>query len=187
MNATNISQSEQTQPATERSWRQFLRFSLAVGITFVVEIDRVAELANIPCDRVVPIPHLPPAVTGVYNWRGEILWIVDLAVLLDIAVPLSSQRTLLPLVIIGDEAKNPQSRKTSAFDGQSTLTIGAIVSEIAEIEWIDPARILSPLPESLSSNLSSWVRGWVEASAGEIWLVLDDRSIFELAGLNAEL
>ena len=48
----------------------------------LIEIELVTELVNILVDRVVPMPHLPPAVMGVYNWRGEILWIVDLAMLL---------------------------------------------------------------------------------------------------------
>jgi positive phototaxis protein PixI len=136
---------------------------------------------------VVPIPHLPPAVKGIYNWRGDILWIVDLSALLGIASPLPNQPTLLPIVIMGDEPKHPQNRKVSAFDSQSAQTIGAIVSEIFEIEWIDLAQIQSPLPESLSSSLSQWVCGWVEANAGEIWLVLDGKAIFELANMSADV
>ena len=45
--------------------QQFLRFQLQPGVMALMEIDLVTELVNIPNDRIVPMPHLPPAVMGI--------------------------------------------------------------------------------------------------------------------------
>ncbi|HEY9652883.1 MAG TPA: chemotaxis protein CheW, partial [Coleofasciculaceae cyanobacterium] len=57
---------------------QFLRFHLLPNTTALLPIEQLTEVLTISRDQVVPIFHMPPWVMGVYNWRGEILWILDL-------------------------------------------------------------------------------------------------------------
>jgi positive phototaxis protein PixI len=83
-----------------RTDRQFLRFQVYPNLMALIEIEVVTELLNILIDRVVPMPHLPPAVMGVYNWRGEILWIVDLAMLLGTVSSSRRYRSLQPTIIL---------------------------------------------------------------------------------------
>ena len=90
---------DRTQIPIESPRQQFLRFQLQPSVpdrvaplSWSIEIDRVTELVNLPIDRVVPMPQLPPAVMGVYNWRGEILWIIDLATFLGVNDPTAPRR-----------------------------------------------------------------------------------------------
>jgi positive phototaxis protein PixI len=166
--------------------QQFLRFSLASGMTLLVEIDRVVELISIPIERVVPMPHLPSAVKGVYNWRGEILWIVDLSGLLGVAAPPQSYRSLQPTIVMGERATVERSFTVSA-DRDRTQAIGFIVKEIAEIEYYDAERIRSPLPDWIDPNLAKWLRGWWESTSGEIFLILDVSAIFDRADIHTDL
>ncbi len=57
---------------------QFLRFHLVPDTTLMLSITQLTEVLTIPVGQIIPIPHMPAWVMGVYNWRGEILWMVDL-------------------------------------------------------------------------------------------------------------
>jgi positive phototaxis protein PixI len=166
--------------------QQFLRFSLSSGMSLLVEIDRVVELISIPIERVVPMPHLPPAVKGVYNWRGEILWIVDLSELLGSAATPQSYRNLQPTIVMSDRATEERGFAAAEQD-RSQATIGFIVGEIAEIEYYDAARIQSPLPDWIDPDLAKWLRGWWESTSGEIFLILDVPAIFDRADIHTDL
>jgi positive phototaxis protein PixI len=169
--------------AEDRQTRyQFLKFYLQSNVPVLIAIhhgagsinERVTELMNIPIDRVVPIPHLPSSVMGVYNWRGEILWIADLARLLD----LNSQtpqptRILQPTIVISNTAPSGSAK-----------TIGLVVDAIADIEWYAPhlAPHQPPLPA-----LSPWLKGYWRSISGEILAELDAPALLDRAELHADL
>ncbi len=144
----------------------------------LMEIDLVTELVNIPIDRVVPMPHLPPAVMGVYNWRGEILWIVDLARLLGVKAALQQMRSLQPTIMLTNGMKNGD---------RDQKIIGLVVDEIAEIEWFDLDLIQSPVPTNIYPEVSSCVSGLLVSATGENFLVLDGKSIFRQSDVHATL
>jgi len=58
--------------------QQFIQLALATETPLLLSVLNLVEILTIPTNQVVPIFHLPAWVMGVYNWRGEILWIVDL-------------------------------------------------------------------------------------------------------------
>lgn len=174
------------EPAA-RTQQQFLRFSIQPGLMALIEIDRVMELVNIPISRVVPMPHLPPAVRGVYNWRGDILWIVDLAVLLSGGQEVSRKyRSLQPIVILSSTAAVDRDLTSvpTTIDYQADTAIGAIVEEIVEIEWCDLGLISSNLPANLDPELAKWMRGIWESPTGENFLVLDAAAILDRADIQ---
>lgn len=178
--------------------RQFLRFLLSPDLTALIEIDdrpiggdalrhdgqrrhqRVTELVNIQIDRVVPMPHLPPAVMGVYNWRGEILWIVDLAMLLGTVVGTRRYRSLQPTIMLASTTTNGSP---AAIEQEQT--IGLVVDEIAEIEWYQPD-LIRPHPDRVTPALSTWVRGVWESAQGN-FLVVDGQAIFDRADFDADV
>lgn len=154
--------------------QQFLRFQLqpssphqVAPLCWSIEIDRVTELVNLVIDRVVPMPQLPPAVMGVYNWRGEILWIIDLATLLGVIDPAPPRRhrRLQPTMIINSSASN-------SLASEQQQLIGLMVDEILEIEWCDQDLIKSDLPVNIDPKLSKWVAGSWQSIAGEILPIL---------------
>jgi positive phototaxis protein PixI len=160
------------------TYQQFLRFQLQPNLMALIEIELVTELVNILVDRVVPMPHLPPAVMGVYNWRGEILWIVDLAILLGGGGSPRRYRSLQPTMILsGDLQSEDRQRKT----------IGFIVDEIAELELCNLDLIESPLPDNIYSEFSSWAKGLWASATGESFLVLDGNTILDRANFHADI
>jgi positive phototaxis protein PixI len=170
-------------PLEDRSTRhQFLKFYLQSNLPVVIAIhqgersahERVTELMNISIDRVVPMPHLPSAVMGVYNWRGEILWIADLARLLQLKPQTPSRtRILQPTIVISNTAT------TGALK-----TIGLVVDTIADIEWYEP-HLTPHLPHYLT--LSPWLKGYWRSISGEILPELDAQALLDCAELHADL
>ncbi len=63
--------------------KKFLSFVLTKDIHAMLPTEQVAEILNLPPDQIAPIPDMPPAVLGICNWRGGILWLLDLAQILD--------------------------------------------------------------------------------------------------------
>jgi positive phototaxis protein PixI len=179
--------------------QQYLKFLLQPGLMAVIEIERVTELIDLPLDRVVPMPHLPPAVKGIYNWRGEILWIVDLAMLLGVGSDRPPRyRRVQPTIIIGcaDDrvGSSPPSYgsarylpATATMERRQVKTIGVLVDEIVEIEWCQIELIRSVLPDRLHPELGTGVLGMWESTQGENFLVLDGRAILDRADLHADV
>jgi positive phototaxis protein PixI len=169
-------------PEDRQNRYQFLKFYLQSNLPVVIAIqqgegsanERVTELMNIPIDRVVAMPHLPSAVMGVYNWRGEILWIADLATLLELN-PQTPHRTkiLQPTIVISNVAPTGEAK-----------TIGLVVDTIADIEWYEP-HLLPPLPHH--PRLSSWLKGYWRSTTGEILPELDVQALLDRAELHADL
>ena len=57
---------------------QFLRFRLEPDTKVMLPIGQITEVLKIAIGNIVPIPEMPAWIMGVYNWRGEILWMLDL-------------------------------------------------------------------------------------------------------------
>ena len=158
--------------------QQFLRFQIQSHLMALMEIDLVTELVNIPIDRIVPMPHLPAAVMGIYNWRGEILWIVNLATLIGANRPGGRSRSLQPTIILANGV-TPEDRLQT--------TVGLVVDELDEIEWFDLDSIQSPVPAHIYPEFSKWAKGlWVSAT-GENFLRLDGQKIFAGTNFNADV
>jgi positive phototaxis protein PixI len=150
--------------------QQFLQFQLQANLMAAIELDLVTELVNIPSDRIVPMPHLPPAVMGVYNWRGEILWIVDLGKLLGTKNATRRERSLQPTIILTSGA---------ITEDRQPRIIGLVVDEIAEIEWLDLDLIRSPVPIDIHPEFANWASGVWMSAASKNCLVLDGQKIFD--------
>ena len=118
---------------------QFLRFRLAPDTTLLLPVTQLTEVITIPLGQIVPIPEMPPWVMGVYNWRGEILWIVDLGALLGLT-PWHQQPQVTPIyrsiVLHGGKA----SQRVPKAQRQH---LGAVVTGVDDIEWCNPKEIQS--------------------------------------------
>lgn len=194
--------------ATLNPQQQFLRFLLEPNLMVLIELDtriqsqvsglnvrhQVTELVDIPFDRVVPMPHLPPAVMGIYNWRGEILWVVDLAVLVGEIGRHRHYHHLQSMIIISETedihvgSSRIRTSATNIENHYHKKSIGLVVDEIAEIEWYQLDLMRDPEPtDRIPSQLLGWLRGVMESIGGEKFLVLDGRAIFDRANIHADV
>jgi len=156
---------ESEQARTE----SLIRFHLVPETTALLTISQLSEVLKIDLRQLVPLPKLPSWVMGLYNWRGEILWMVDLGGLVGLT-PLPEQlltTTRLPLLVLRteDEAENRKN-------------LGLIVENVEGITRIDPNSIQSPPETTFTPELSRVLRGYSLTADGEMLMVLSAEAIF---------
>ena len=158
---------------------QFLRFHLEPDLNAALPVDQMTEVFTVSTTKVVPIPHMPPWVIGVYNWRGEILWLIDLGYLLG-GTPLyqqTSSRSLYTAIVINSQQSG--ERQGSSTAGKKML--GLAVNRVEDMEWFNSDLIQSPPESAVNPALVPFLRGYWLKNNGEIVVVLDGNSI--IAGM----
>ena len=154
------------EPTQPQGW-QYLTFQLAAGTQAMLPISHLTEVLTLALDQVTPIPDLPAWVLGVHNWRGEILWVVDLAEF--------SGVTSSP-----DQVQGLSSYSVLVAQSEQT-SLGLAVVGVTEIIRIEPDQIESGLGSGARATLSAILRGYALGPQGEMLLVLDTDAICERA------
>lgn len=162
-----------TQVQKKGDLQQFLRFHLVPDTTVMLPLSQLTEVLTIPLGQIIPIPHMPSWIMGVYNWRGEILWMVDLGQLLGLTP--WHQQTMTSsfyraLVLHSITSDTPQTKKRGQM-------LGLVVTQVEDIEWCNPQEIQSPPASACTPSLAPFLRGYWLKPAGNMIVVLDGEAI----------
>jgi len=150
-----------------------LRFYLEPDTTTLLPLEQLTEVLTIPIGEIVPIPHMNPWVMGVYNWRGDILWIVDLGHLVGLT-PWYQQTSnvsvhkAIVLKAIGNKANSTNLK---------TQMLGLVVNRVEDIELCNPDLIQSPPSSTVTPELVPFLRGYWLKPDDEMLVVLDGQAI----------
>jgi positive phototaxis protein PixI len=163
----------QTDTASVKASEQFLRFHLVPDTTALLPIQQLTEVLTIHIGQIVPIFHMPPWVMGVYNWRGEILWTVDLGHLIGLTpwYQRASGASAHTAVVL-----DTRSRKGKSTNVKSQM-LGIVVNRVEDVEWCNPDLIQSPPSSTVTAELVPFLRGYWLKSNGEMLAVLDGEAI----------
>ncbi|GBF81975.1 chemotaxis protein CheW [Aphanothece sacrum] len=154
------------------SLEQFLRFDLVPDTTLMLPVAQLTEVLTVPLGQIVPIPHMPPWVMGIYNWRGEILWMVDLGHLLGLTPWHQQTQNLLVY-----RAMVLHSGKSTSSSKLNRQMLGLVVSGVEDIEWCNPAEIQSPPASAVTPSLAPFLRGYWLKTQGDMFVILDGEAI----------
>ena len=152
---------------------QFLRFYLEPDTNLLLPVLQLAEVLDIPIEQIVPIPHMPIWVMGVYNWRGEILWMVDLGYLVGLVPCYQQAMSALTYTTI---VLHVPSNHTSSTNAKKQM-LGVIVNRIEDVEWCDLNQIQSPSSSTITPELLQFLRGYWCKSEDDMLAVLDGEAI----------
>ena len=147
---------------------QYLKFDLLNNMTALLPIDQLAAVLKIEAGRITAIPHLPAWVMGVYNWRGEILWVIDIGHILG-GVPLYRQNT-------SSTQYSTLLLEQSLGETSESSYLGLAVHQVRDIELLSLDTIQSPTV--VSEALVPFLRGYWLGIAGEMMMLLDSPAIF---------
>ena len=150
-----------TAVSTPIPTEQFLSFSI-VNEVAILPTQKLTEVLTLTPQQIVPIAGLDPSVMGVCNWRGEVLWLVDLNLVLN-------GKPLPPL------EGNHYSAILIHHNGQA---LGVVVSQIHQMLWCHPNGI-QPIPRSQHHpDPSPLLQGYWISPQSETLLVLDVPELF---------
>ena len=170
--STDLKASDATE-ATEAT-EQLLRLHLLPDTTALLPVAQLTEVLKIPIGQITPMPHMPDWVMGIYNWRGEILWMIDLGSLAGLMpwYRRAMSASTYSAIVLDTESSTIQSSDT----GKQTL--GLVVNRVEDIEWRNPNLIQSPPGSGVTNRLTPFSRGYWLTSEGEMRTVLDSEAIF---------
>ena len=126
-----------------------LRFA---GARYAVDMANVAEVVPVPV--LTRIPGGPPWLSGVVNWRGRVLPVIDLRPL--VGAVLSPLPTSARLVVIAD----------------GDIEVGVVADMVPGLLDCDP-RDLEPIPATIATGIAPLVRGVVDID-GPVALLATD-------------
>lgn len=158
---------------------RFLRFYLHPDTKVMLPVGQITEVLKLQLAQIVPIPQMPSWVMGVYNWRGEILWMVDLAHLLGLEPWYHNQAMRHHTAIV-------LSPDRESGDRSNNICLGLIVSRIEDLETCQSGQIQSSLNLQVSSQLGRFLRGYWLKPEGEMILALDGKAIAAAMPRNSE-
>ncbi|HEY9828338.1 MAG TPA: chemotaxis protein CheW [Stenomitos sp.] len=151
--------------STEQARQQFLRFQLPDGTLAMIAAQHLAEILSLDLHQVIPIPDMEPSMMGVCNWRGEVLWLLDLGAWLGLEALYTNglQRGKLNVLTLQHQG----------------ITLGLGVAQVEQMVLCD-LHTLKPAPtQNLSSTLASCVQGYWVDPQGSVVLGLDGTALMQ--------
>jgi positive phototaxis protein PixI len=144
----------ETDPVAQVDQEKFLHFALTPTDSALLPMKGVVEVLRVPMTDVLPVPYLPSCVLGIYNRRGEMLWLIDLAHLIGYPVRLQPGSVLVTGTVIVLEV-NQQ-------------LLGLAVSQVYDIEGYDPQQLKSPSAQLFSPQLLPFVQGYFDQASSTV-------------------
>ncbi|AFZ00035.1 chemotaxis protein CheW [Calothrix sp. PCC 6303] len=152
--------------ATEK---KFLTFSLGSEDNAVIPLANIAEVLQVSLSEICVVPQMESCVMGIYNWRGEMLWLIDLEKMLGYS-SFSYNQTLSKMMAI-----------VIQFEGKS---LGLLVRELTDIESLDSAQ-MKPINEELfSPEINQFLSGYFINSGEDIILNINADAIVKASIWN---
>ena len=144
---------------------QFLSFYLTAEIQAMLPTEELGEIIKIDPSHIIPIFDLIPAVMGVYNHRGEVLWVVDLSSLLDLE-PLYKQNYYYSYNVL--------------LINKNDKVLGLAVRQVGHLVLCKTGQIRRNTLHESTSKLSFCLVGEKRTAQGQTILALDGDRIVEL-------
>lgn len=149
------------EPIPDNTYQRFLRFNLSGESRTLLPLTDIAEVRQLEIAEILPIPEVSSCVLGVCNWRGEILWLVDLNVL------------------VGDDSlwqQNPLIEQPVVMVVQSNQqSVGLVISQVEDVELVEPESI-HPQTDVGPTAWGPFIVGYLPDHRG---VVLDATAIVE--------
>jgi positive phototaxis protein PixI len=145
---------------------KYLRFRLGSQDSALLPVLPIVEITPLRVKEILPVPQMPSYVLGIHNWRGEMLWLVDLGHLLGMP-PLFRSRQ--------------QADMAMAIVVQSDdRTIGLVVDRVADIEPYPQSILQPPDPQLFPAQQLPYLQGFFIQEPQEVLTVLDVAAIFQV-------
>lgn len=153
---------------------RYLGCHLEPDLTVALAVQKITEVLTIPTSQVTPIPHMSPWVMGVYNWRGEVLWMMDLGHLFGLT-PWYQQthyRSAHPVLVA--------RTWSSTSSNQESVKIGLVVSQVQDIEVLSSNAMQAPSPAIASPEIAPFLQGYWLRKNGDLLACVDVDAVFSM-------
>jgi positive phototaxis protein PixI len=140
--------------------QKFLRFCFSPGETALLPLNTIKEILKIPVSGILPVPHMPDCILGLYNCRGEMLWIADLGQ--QLGFPLSWPDAPLPTTVTVIVLQEEQATASA------TRTLAVMVPQVSSIETHNLQQLQPPTAALFSAQLLPFMKGYLTRSSSPV-------------------
>lgn len=149
---------------------QQLKFRLDPDVKAMLPISQITEVLKLQLVQIMPIPQMPAWVMGVYNWRGDILWMVDLGQLLglDSWYQHQHERISHTAIVLSPNRQDKQN--------EAQIHLGLAIAEVEDLAVCDPKSIQAADSQA-NSRLSEFLQGYWLQPEGSMVFALDGKAI----------
>lgn len=146
--------------------------SIVQGDIALLDAEIVTEVINISLEDILPVPQMFYCVLGIYSWRSEMLWIVDLENLLGYPPPLNENKTSQDVLVM-----------VIQIQGQS---IGLVISGIDNLIDRDLSKLKSSSAEIFSEDVLPFIDGYFTSAENDIIMLINAEEIFNFFSIKTE-
>jgi positive phototaxis protein PixI len=145
--------------------QKFLSFSLGIRDTAVIPLEQITEVVQIPLTEICGVPQMPKCVVGIYNWRGEMLWLVDLEEMLG-----------YPPLLQGSNFLSKMMALVLEHEGKY---LGILIRQLIDIDWLDTQQMKQPSGEVFYPEMTPFLRGYFINDAEQMIFNLDASAMLQ--------
>ena len=143
--------------------QKYLSFNLGATDTAVIQLEDIIEVIPISFTEICSVPQMHNCILGIYNWRGEMLWVIDLEQMLGYTAITQEAHLISKMMVIIVQAQ-----------GKS---LGLLVRKLIDIHWLDTDFMKSPESELFKSEVIPVLRGYFINDSEEMIINLDANAI----------
>jgi positive phototaxis protein PixI len=154
----------------EQQEEKFLTFSLGDKDTAVICLSNITEVLQVSTLEICGVPQMPSCVAGIYNWRGEMLWLIDIESMLGYD-SLSRNHNLsskMMAIVIKKESKY----------------LGLLVRQLMDIESLDINSLKPVNLDLFSRDIASFLEGYFIDANEQMIISLDAKAIIDSSMWN---
>ncbi len=170
--------SKQDRGSTNQQVGKFLQFYLGSNDVItssasgrdlaLLEAEIVTEVVTVSISEILSVPQMPYCVLGIYSWRSEMLWIVDLENLLGYPPSFDpNNNTVLVMVI--------------QIEGQS---LGLVIPQIDNIVEQNIEQFKAPSSEIFSEDILPFLNGYLTDKDNNIVMLINAPEVFHFFSIN---
>ena len=173
------SNSKQLEDSVDRDNQKFLRFNFSADSTALLSLSTIKEVLNIPFNKIHPVPHMAECLLGIYDYRGEILWLADLGEQLGLT-PSINYLNLDPSSYLSSSIEREIASATDTLTviviQDKEKSLGIVVPKVIDIEIHDTQEIHPASEDLFSPQILPFLQGYL---IGLSTPVLDSSSLIE--------
>jgi len=145
--------------------QKFLSFSLGVRDTAVIPLEQITEVVQIPLTEICGVPQMPNCVVGIYNWRGEMLWLVDLEEMLG-----------YPPLLQGSNFLSKMMALVLEHEGKY---LGILIRQLIDIDWLDTQQMKQLSGEVFYPEMTPFLQGYFINESEQMIFNLDASAMLQ--------
>jgi positive phototaxis protein PixI len=149
--------------------QQYIGLNLPPDLQVMLPNANVTEVITLSSEQIVSLPETAPCLMGITNWRGEVLWLVDVG------------------IVMGRDPlyRRSQTNTRGTFEGivvqYQQYTVGLVVDKVTQMRQLCSNEIRPVAQERRVPTIPGVQGVWVSPTGERHWLLEPNATVQYIA------